>query len=735
MWIVILLFFLNGVIIYKSALDEYNNVHVYEEVMEWVSMQEDPMDAYSAYLDDMYINYDQLKFTDSLYNEIILLEQVMGYLDNIRDYNLTIEKLIENIDNRSQFSFLSQTNNSDKSAKETKKAYMELSDTKPVGGNYFAIEKFMTAGITDGTLLLIIIAACSFLLIEERERGMYQLVKTTKRGRTHYYLRKMGALICITIIGGVLLYLFSFGLHVTIYGCDSLLVPIQSVPGYLLSPYKINIAEGLIQFALLKAAAFTTITTFVMFTCLLPVKASIIYLLNALVIGISAAMNLGIPRSSKYVILKYTNFFSVLNVKNYINSLDYFPFANRDIPLLGYSLIIMLVFFIFLAFLGALAYLFYKKTKTIRIDKKKKITLFGMKVLANEMVRFFIFQGGAILLVTYMLSAIYMHDFEEVKSDTNKYLKTLVIMLNDMEKEQAKSWIDNKLIELDEFEMEAIRLDNLFEEGKISQSAHEQGIEIIREQLNIKPVIERLQEQNQYIDKVWDEREIVCDYYYDPLYEDVFGESGRAERYINGIIIALFTICLIIPVFAYDNQYSMDRLLLVTKKGTNQLVKSRILILLLSGGFLLIAMKTIRFISLGSKHGISGLSSPIQSLPWFEKFPLVITVGGLFVFQFIVETILILIVCLFLIALSMRGEEVIQSLLYGLIFCLCPVVLGLLSFQPATRYWLTPFFVSDTIFMDGNLATYINVLVVILGIFLIYILSSNKWRGRHGIKY
>ena len=176
-------------------------------------------------------------------------------------------------------------------------------------------------------------------------------------------------------------------------------------------------------------------------------------------------------------------------------------------------------------------------------------------------------------------------------------------------------------------------------------------------------------------------------------------------------------------------------MLLVTKKGTNQLVKSRILILLLSGGFLLIAMKTIRFISLGSKHGISGLSSPIQSLPWFEKFPLVITVGGLFVFQFIVETILILIVCLFLIALSMRGEEVIQSLLYGLIFCLCPVVLGLLSFQPATRYWLTPFFVSDTIFMDGNLATYINVLVVILGIFLIYILSSNKWRGRHGIKY
>ena len=101
------------------------NVHVYEEVMEWVSMQEDPMDAYSAYLDDMYINYDQLNYR-FLYNEIILLEQVMGYLDNIRDYNLTIEKLIENIDNRSQFSFLSQTNNSDKSAKKQEGLYGAL---------------------------------------------------------------------------------------------------------------------------------------------------------------------------------------------------------------------------------------------------------------------------------------------------------------------------------------------------------------------------------------------------------------------------------------------------------------------------------------------------------------------------------------------------------------------------------------------------------------------------------
>ena len=256
-----------------------------------------------------------------------------------------------------------------------------------------------------------------------------------------------------------------------------------------------------------------------------------------------------------------------------------------------------------------------------------------MNVLSNEFVRFFLLQGGLLLLLLYIVSAIYSHDFNEVKSETNQYLKSYVNMLNDMEKEEAALWIDNKLIELEELEKEAYKLDLLHQEGTLSDRAYEDGQYIIREQLSIKPIILILKEQSQYIDRIWVKRAIACDYFYEPLYEDAFGESGRADRYMNGIIIALFAVILIIPSFAYDNQYNMDRLLLVTKKGTNQLVKSRIFISFLVSTLLIVLMKIIRIISLDSRHGISGLSSHLQSIPWFETFPFAITVGDFLYFN------------------------------------------------------------------------------------------------------
>ncbi len=733
--IVFLLFFLNGVYIYKSAVDEYNNVYIYEEVMKWLDMQDDSVKAINDYQEEIFENIDHLKFTDSSYDEFIFTSEVGEYVESVNNYKNTIKKLIEDIDNRSQFSFLNQTNSSGESAKVTKEVYGELSDVRPVEGNYFAIGKFMALGVTDGILFIIIIAACSFLLIEEREKGMYQLIKTTKKGRVSYHFWKMGSLIAVTLISVILLYLFSFILHVTIYGCDSLLQPIQSVPGYLLSPYKINIAQGLMLFVLLKILAFITITIIVMFICLLPLKAPIVYLLNALTLVISAGMYLGIPRSSKYVIFKYSNLFSALDVKNYTDSLNYFPFANHEIALFGFNIFVMLMYFIIAVLLGLLAYLAYKRTKVIKIDRKKRITLFSKNVLSNEFIRFFFFQGGFILLVIYVVTTIYSHDFNEVKSEENQHLRNYVEILNDMEKEEANLWIDNKLTELDELEMETSGLDELYLEGKISKFAHEQGLDFIQEQLRIRPTITLLKEQSEYINKVWEEKDIACDYYYTPLYEDVFGESGRADRYMSGIIIALFAVCLIIPSFAYDNQYNMDRLLLVTKKGTNQLVKSRIFISFVLGAFLVVLMKIIWIISLDSRHGISGLSSSLQSLSWFETFPFKITIGGFIILQSVVEVILILMVALFLIALSMRGKEVVQSLLYGIISCVCPVVLGLIGFRPATRYWITPFFVTDAIFIDKSIGVYINLLVVSLCIIFMYIKSRRKWRGSYGIKY
>lgn len=733
MLIMLLLFFINGVLIYKSTIDEYQNVDTFREIMGWLSTKENPVDACEEHLSVIFFDSNNLRFTDSSYEEYLLVSEVREYVMGIEGYDTTLHNLIQNAQSRAIFSLLKESD-SGRSTSHTIKTYQALFDVKPVMGNYYAIEKFTTIGFTDLIMILIVITACTFLIIEERERGMYLLIKTAKRGRISYYLWKSGALLSITMISGIMLSLQSFIIYITMYGCYNLQVPVQSIPGFLLSPFPISIANYLILFIILKASVFSAITAFVIFTCHLPVKASVVYLLHSLMIAVSIWMYLGIDRSSKYVILKYTNYFSLLDVKNYTNRLNYFPFVNSNIRLFWFSLIIIIVFIVFMMLFGLNAYISYKKTMSLHILQRKRTSLFSFHVFSNELTRFMILQGGVVLLAVYILSVIYIHDFKELNSDTNRYFKSYVTLLNKMDKEDAVIVIDQKLLELNNLAAEVDKLSLLYREGDISKTSYEQSMRLIQEQLTIKPLIEKLKIQSQYISDLREKRGIDCDYIYEPLYNEMFGHERQASRYMNGIVIALFSVCLIIPSFAYDNQYKMDKLLLVTRRGTNKLVNSRVFLLLMLETILLLIIKIVWLLSLESRHTLICLSSKVQSLPYFEDFPFSISIGSFLVLKLFVEIILIQIASLLLIALSMRGKEVVPSLLYGTIYCVCPVVLALLGFKPAMKYWITPFFEPNVLFINADAGVYINFAFMMLGIIVIYRKSGYLWRGKNGIK-
>ena len=733
MLIIILLFFINGVLIYKSTIDENHNVDAFGDIMEWLSSTEDPIAACDEHISEILLDYKKLRFANSSYEEYLLISDVREYIMGIEGYENTLHQLIQNVQSRALFSMLEKTDRKS-SVSNTLETYQALLDVKPVMGNYFAIAKFTTIGFPDAIMILIILTACTFLIIEERERGIYLLIKTTKRGRISYFLWKTGALLGITMISGLVFYFQSFVIYVSMYGCDNLHVPVQSIPGYILCPFPISITGYLILFILLKIGAFAAITVFIIFICILPVKAAVVYMLNSLMIVSSVLMYLGVDRSSKYVILKYTNFFSLFDVKSYTNRLNFVTFADKDIRILNFSLVLIITLTLVMMLFGVTAYLSYQKTWPLHLLQRKRIPLFGFHVMRNELTRFMVLQGGAVLLGVYVLSVIYLHDFKENKNETNRYFKSYVMLLNNTDHEAAVIWIDQKQIELNALEKDTNRLSLLYAEGSISQISYEQSMKFIQEQLTIKPIIEKLKNQSQYIADVREERGIDCDYIYEPLYNDMFGDEGQSTRYLNGIVIALFSVCFIIPIFAYDNQYKMERLLLVTRRGSNKLVNSRIFILLILETVLVVIMNIVWFLSLDARFTIMGLSSKLQSLNYFEKFPFPISIGSFLVLQFVLNIILIQFIGLFLIAFSMRGKELVPSLLYGTLCCVCPVVLALLGFIPAIKYWMTPFFVPNILFINSNVGVYINLVLVMLGIVIFHTKSGYRWRGKDGTK-
>ena len=113
---------------------------------------------------------------------------------------------------------------------KTLKDYEILRDTKIVPGNYVSVKKYgshMTGVLFEiGAVLLILF----YGFCEDKEKGRYGLLRSTRKGRQVFYLNKTCAMILAAVLYTVLQECSSILLFSLIYGTGTLSAPVQSVP-------------------------------------------------------------------------------------------------------------------------------------------------------------------------------------------------------------------------------------------------------------------------------------------------------------------------------------------------------------------------------------------------------------------------------------------------------------------------------------------------------------------------
>lgn len=155
-------------------------------------------------------NYD----TERYFTTIILSQ-----LQYLEEYPTFISEMKERADEQTTFSVFSDKDSfSYKNIMRTAEDYAGLESTNLSLGNDFSFTESLNYGATDYFLIAVILMLCVYLFRFERDKGLYSLVRSSKRGRLQTVAAKMGAMMLLTALITVLFGFSIFAESAILFG-------------------------------------------------------------------------------------------------------------------------------------------------------------------------------------------------------------------------------------------------------------------------------------------------------------------------------------------------------------------------------------------------------------------------------------------------------------------------------------------------------------------------------------
>lgn len=268
-------------------------------------------------------------------------------------------------------------------------------------GLLLATESKMTDGIAIAIVLLL---AFSFFTME-REEGTMAFVRSVRYGGKPLGIQKIVATLSGGVIGIFLLYLQNFLLVSFKFGFGDVTGWIQSVEGFLASPWKIKIIDYIVLFFIGKMLAAAVVSMVIAFLCL---RGKTILQTVAMILGVGLveyACYEGIASNSWLSIWKRCNLFSLMNVETFFKTYE-------NVNLFGYPVSAVLLCTLFgigiflLCLLGSVKS--YEKVSRMEYAQKKVRKSFkkhtrGHSLIGYEMKKLLLVNGAGVVMILFLV--------------------------------------------------------------------------------------------------------------------------------------------------------------------------------------------------------------------------------------------------------------------------------------------------------------------------------------------
>lgn len=594
---------------------------------------------------------NELRFTEDAWSESQLLNIVKAQADRATGYSAYLASIKEQ-EKTIQSSILYRNNPYALAlARKTAQEYADMDGLRLPLADPTGVEIVMGTWIDASIPCAIVCLTAMYCFLQERQEGMIPLLFSTKRGRKATFLAKLFLVAVIGCVSCILLSLFRLGYAGNL---GDLSRPVQTLPAFYTSPYRISVGTMLVL-NLVQQMAATVFVGIIMSLLCVTLERSLALGAGALIVLMEVLCWRLIESASVLSHLKYLSVPALFSGETMVGNAVFVKLLGIPVNFVHTSLFLLLIIGTVLAVLAGYRYANSHKTISLPILRAKQ--LYGKKlpgIFRLELAKLLLHQKAALLLLLVLALQPRFYDsfHAHLNTDELRYLSVIKTIEGAYTPEKQTS-LESQWDDLNNHLMQTT--DPLMQEELSARlNAMEQVIAL---------------------GKYLSTREEKVSFVYETGYEAMFGIRPIGVRYqIPLIAIAL---CLMLPsLFTLDRETGIHSLIQTTS-GTTKLrrTKYQIAFLLTSLVFLICWLPEVWFI--GKAFDLSQWTAPLVSIQAFSqspgRLPIWLAVAGLWLYRYGISLIACAIVC-------KTGEKtgkyipsvLVSALILGVILYLLP---------------------------------------------------------------
>lgn len=527
----------------------------------------------------------------------------------------------------------------------------------------------LNSEMSDLCILLVLISVGLSLIIDEKEKQLFNFIRSTKNGTISTIFAKLvTSFICCLFINALITSSNSAFAFCT-YGFGDVFRSIQSVPELLTCFLRLNVIEFFLLFFIIKTIGIFIIGTVVFLFCLVLKRAISMLVVVSLISAGSFSLTF-ISETSNLNFFRYINLYSLLNPYRIFSS-----YTNLNI--FGEPINVIIVFALF-AFLTALVTLsivivyYLKKRPLENSDRKTRKALFSSKTHYSltyfELKKLLsLNKVTAIILIFAILQIYFVYKQVNFQSSEDYYYQYYMEMLNGSLTEYKEKIILEEKAKIDETEEKLNILNEQRQNGELSLQ------EFIHSQEQYSDALDKSDMFNQVYEKyLYIKDHPKAEFIYDSGYEKLFGISDKNFSVVNTmLLLSAFAMCFC-AVYSTEYKNSMYKILSTTKYGVNKTIyiKSKIIVCITALLFVIAYLPELIYIQ--RFYGFTNLNAPLISIPalfGLGEMPIWNAIAFLYLLRFAIMLMLIPIIS----AVSLKSKNNIITAIIGIIIFVVPI--------------------------------------------------------------
>ncbi|MGN0477786.1 MAG: hypothetical protein ACI4HM_10680, partial [Ruminococcus sp.] len=248
------------------------------------------------------------------YKGVELTQWVKSQYDYFESYKTFIDEMESRADRQMKFSVFAEKGSfAYNNIGKTPQDFQHLRGIQLTVGNNTCVEKATEFEVTNFLMLVLVVVMCILLFSSERDKGLYPLVRCTKRGRAESVISKLFALIIVTAVLSALFYVANIVVSGLIFGFGDMGRSVQSVGLFMECPLKVSIGEYIFLWVISKVITFISLGVIFAMIFVMVKNTAKVYVIIILFTAFQFASVMLIDSRSVFAFLKYINFYYFLS--------------------------------------------------------------------------------------------------------------------------------------------------------------------------------------------------------------------------------------------------------------------------------------------------------------------------------------------------------------------------------------------------------------------------------------